>query len=256
MAADMAEMWDHMTEDEKDKIPKMMATAFANAVTNQTFLQGITTVVNAMADPVRFGPKFAQQMAASVVPNIIGQTTTLLDPYQREINSMLDAVKSRIPGAREDLLKKLDVLGQPLETKERLGAISPVTETQVSEDNVRLEMDRLGVAPAPAPKKLHIGRGTGKFGEVELTPEQRQTYTKVSGEMAYKILSKLVNAPNWDATDSNGNPLIPAVIKKRIYERVFAQSHKLGAIAALPPDQRTGILLEAANQMKDEMVMP
>lgn len=245
MAADIAEMWDHMTDEEQDKVPKMATVAFANAVTNQTFLQGITTVVNAMSDPKRFGPQFARNFAASMVPNIIGQPTAMMDPYTREVNSVVDAVKARIPGQREELLKKLDPLGQPIETKEKLGVVSPVTESRVSEDNVRLEMSRLGVAPAPAPKKLHIGKGTGKFGEVELTPEQRQTYTKVSGEMAYKILDKVVNSPNWER--------VPDILKKKVFERAFVASHRLGAISALPPEQRTGILLEAAERMQEEL---
>ena len=63
--------------------------------------------------------------------------------------------------------------------------------------------------------------------------------------MANQILSKVVESPNWDA--------VPRELKKRIYENVIARTHRLGAIAALPPEQRTGVLLEAVEGMMAKM---
>jgi hypothetical protein len=63
------------------------------------------------------------------VPAIVAQPTQMLDPVTREVNSITDAVKARIPGLRGELLPKRDIFGEPIQTKERLGAVSPVTET-------------------------------------------------------------------------------------------------------------------------------
>lgn len=250
MAADAAEMSEYMTGEESDKIWKMLSVSFANALTNQTFLQGITNLVNAISDPGRYGSGFVRQFAASWVPNIIGQTTTLADPYQREVNSVLEAVKARIPGLRDDLNKKLDTLGDPIETKSRLGGISPITETKVSEDAIRKDMAKLGIAPAKAPKNLTVGVGLGKLGKVELTPEQKQIYTQVSGKMIQTIMGNTIKmaGPGWENINDR--------IKTKIYERVFASAHKMGAIAALPPNQRTSLIIDAVEQIQEEMRMP
>lgn len=245
MAADVAEVWDHMTEEEMDKVPKMLSVAFANSVTNQTFLQGITNIVNAMSDPGRFGPKLAQQYAGSVVPAIVAQPTQMLDPVVREVNSITDAVKARIPGLREGLLPKRDVFGEPQQTKERLGAVSPVTETQETSDKVRSEAARLGVSAADAPKKVHLGRGSGKIGDVELTPEQRDKYAEVGGKLAHDVLLQMVNADGWDD--------LPDLLKKRAYQKVFKQAHRAAAAQALPADLREGLINTITEKVQAEL---
>lgn len=245
LAADMAEVWDHMTDEEMDKVPKMISIAFANAVTNQTFLQGVTNIVNAMSDPKRFGPKLAQNMAASAVPAIVGQPTAMNDPVVREVNSMLDAIKARIPVARESLMPKRDVFGEPIKTKERLGAISPVTEMKESEDKVRTEAVRLGVSAADAPKKIHIGRGTGKLGDVEITPEQRNQFTEAAGKFTHQVLAPIVNSPNWDA--------MPDMVKKRIYQRTFAIGRKQAALSVFTPEQRAGLAEAIVEDVQTEL---
>lgn len=245
LAADMAEVWDHLTEEESDKVPKMISIAFANAVTNQTFLQGITNIVNAMSDPKRFGPKMAQNMAASTVPAIIGQPTTMSDPYVREINSILDAVRSRIPGQREQLLPKRDVFGQPVQTKVRLGGLSPVTETTASEDKVRTEASRLGVSVADAPKKVHLGRGTGKLGDVEISPEQRNLFGEVSGKFAAQIMGPIVSAPTWDA--------LPDLVKKRLYQRVFTAARKQAAAQVFTGAERDALIGQITERVQEEL---
>lgn len=245
MAADMAKIWDHMTEEEMDKVPKMVATAFANAVTNQTFLQGVTSIVNAMSDPKRFGPRMAQQMAGSVVPAIVAQPTIMADPYVREVNSILDAIRSRIPGQREQLMAKRDVFGEQVQTKERLGAFSPVTETTESKDPVRLEALRLGVSTGDAPKQIHLGRGSGKIGNVEITPEQRNAFTEISGHLAHDILEPIVTSPTWDA--------LPDLVKKRIYQRAFTAGHRNAAISVFPAGQREALVGQISQKIEHEL---
>ena len=245
LAADMAEVWDHLTEDEADKIPKMLAVAFANAVTNQTFLQGITNVIQAMSDPTRFGPSFMQSFARSLVPNIVGQVTEMNDPVARQVNSMLEAVQSRLPGLRQDLLPKRDIFGEPVASKERLGGLSPITVTTETDDKVRSEAARLAISVGDTPKKTHVGRGSGKLGDVELEPEQRDIFADVSGHLAHDVLSKMVNGPGWDQ--------LPDLVKKRAYSKVFLQAHRAGAAAALPPDLRAGIAQEISMKIQAEL---
>ena len=245
MAANMATVWDHMTDEEKDKVPKLLARAFSNAVTNQTFLQGITNVINAMSEPARFAPKFLQQLAGSAVPNIIGQPTAMADPVVREVNSAIEAVMARLPGFRQELLVKPDWLGEDVQTKERLGVIGPVRTLKVSEDKVRLEAARLDISMAAAPKKTHIGKGTGKLGDVELTPEERNKFQRVGGEMAHRILDNIVKAPGYDE--------ISDLVKRQIFAKVLTASHRVAAVAAMPPEKRQAYLQSITERVAQEL---
>ena len=242
MAADAAAVWDHMGEEESDKIPKILSTAFANAITNQTFLQGVTNLVNAISDPQRFGPKFVQNMAASVVPAVVGQTAQMMDPYQREVYSVLDAVQNRIPGARESLMPKRDPYGEPIVAKERLGEISPITASTESTDKVRTEAARLGVGVSKAPDSVHLPAGRDKkLGKIELTPEQRDIFADKAGHTAHQILSQMVGSPSWDA--------MPDMVQRQAMERVFEASRKMGQAAAVPPEQ----IIQKAREISDEL---
>lgn len=245
LAADMAMVWDRLDDDESDKIPKILAVAFANAVTSQTALMGMTSIVNVTSDPTRYAPRFFQGLVGTVVPAIIAQPTSMADPYVREVNSMLDAIKARIPGEREQLLAKRDLFGEQIKTKERLGGVSPITTTTESDDKVRTEAERLGLSAAAAPKKVHLGHNTGKVGDVKLTPEQQDKFEEVSGALAKHYLDPIVNAPSWDAK--------PDIIKKRLYAKVFLQAHKAGANAALPPDVRGAAVQEITARMQEEL---
>jgi hypothetical protein len=245
MAADIATVWDHMTDEEKDKIPKMLAGAFAQAVTNQTFLQGITNFVNATSDPARFAPRFLQQLAGSMVPNIIGQPTAMADPFVREVNGMLEAIQARIPGMRQDLIPKRDWLGEPVPTKERLGVILPSRMQEVSDDKVRLEAARLDISMAAAPKKTHIGKGTGKLGDVPLTPEEMDKFEQVGGQFAHGILTNIVNAQGYDQ--------IPDMIKRQIFSKVLTASHRLAAVQALPMEKRLLMIQSISEKVAAEL---
>ncbi len=245
MAADMAAVWDHMTDEEKDKVPKMLSTAFAQAITNQTFLQGIANFVNALSDPTRFGPRFLQSMAGSMVPNIIGQPTTMADPVVREVNSALEAIQARIPGMRQDLLPKRDWLGEPVPAKERLGVVMPIREQEISDDKVRLEAARLDISMAAAPKKTHIGKGTGKLGDVKLTPEEQDKFEQVGGEFAHGILQNIVNAPGYDQ--------MPDMVKRKVFSNVLTAAHRVAAVQALPMEKRIAYLQEITEKVQQEL---
>ena len=241
MAADMAEIWEHLQKEDSDKAAKMISFAFANAVTNQTFLQGLASFINAMADPDRYGPQYVHSfIASSVVPAFMSQTAAMKDPYAREVYTTLDAIKYRIMGLRETLQPKIDWVGQPVETPGRVLGVMPVRTKTVSEDLVLTEASRLGISVPAAPKKGHVGHLTGKMGDIKFEPEERTKYAEVSGQMAYSILSQIVSSPGWQAMPET-TPQEMA-IKRNIFMKVLASSHKFGAFMAMPPEKRQAAL--------------
>ena len=103
----------------------------------------------------------------------------------------------------------------------------------------------LGVGVASSPKKLHLGRATGKIGDVELTPEQRDAFERVAGDLAHQVLEPIVNSDQWDAT--------PDLVKRRVYQKAFMQANKAGAIAALPPEMRVPLVQQITQKMQIEL---
>jgi hypothetical protein len=249
MAADMASVWDNLTPDESDKIPKILSTAFANAVTNQTFLQGIANIVNALSDPSRFGPKFVQSMAGSAVPAIVAQPAQMMDPYQREVDSVMDAVRARIPGLRDDLFPKRDPYGEPIEAKDRMGMVTPITQSVQSGDKVRKEAARLEVGVAKAPDSIELPAGRdSKLGKVELTPEQQDVFAGESGRLAYRVLTDLVNSPTWDN--------MPDVAQRAAMQQVFEKARVAGRAAAVGPEQLQRESERIAAELRRRMAQP
>jgi hypothetical protein len=242
----MANVWEHLTPEESDKVPKILATAFANAITNQTFLQGITQVINAISEPGRYGARFVQGMAASVVPAVVGQTAQMMDPYQREINSVGDAVKARIPGLNTELFPKRDPFGEPVPAKDRMGAITPITAATESDDKVRQEAKRLEIGVAKAPDHIELPAGHDKtLGKVALTPEQQDIFATESGKLAYHVLNQIVHQPTWDN--------MPDMAQTNAMNLVFEHTRKAGRAAAVGPEQMARESDRIANVLRDRM---
>ncbi len=233
LAADMSEMWDRMEAGEQDKVPKMLAVAFANAITNQTMLLGLSNLVRAVSEPDRFGARFVQGLAAMPVPGFVSQTAQLNDPYMREIHSILDAVKNRLPGQRQTLEPKVDVWGELIENRERVGGVGPSRTMQASTDKVKTEAARLGVS-VPKPEddialavKMKVDP---KLAKVELTPVQQTQLAIMAGQKAHEIMSNLVGAQDWDGRSD--------LVKKMIYQDVFGRARTYARAQILSPEQR------------------
>jgi hypothetical protein len=90
-----------------------------------------------------------------------------------------------------------------------------------------------------------VGKGTGKIGDVEFTPEEQDTFAKVGGKMAHEILGNIVSSPGYDD--------IPDLVKRRIFSRVLSASHQVAAAAALPPEKRVAYLQSITEKMQAEL---
>ena len=238
MTADLHEMSQYVSAEEGDQAWKVAAKGFAHAVTEQTFLQGMSNLVKVLDDPEHKGSTFVQGLAASMVPATLTQTAALVhaDPYKRQIDSIKDAVAARLPGLRETLPIQRDPFGEPIANADRVGGISPITQQAQSADLVRTEAARLssignGLGAAAVPKALELpSAGQRDLGKVQLSPEQRDQFGNVSGHLAYSIMEHAVNDPRW-AT-------LPDAVKQMVFKSAFERGHQLGAATALSPQDR------------------
>jgi hypothetical protein len=250
LAADMSVTWKYMTPDEQDRVPRMISIAFSQAVTNQIWLKGMVDIARGVAESDRYGPKIVQNLAAGMMPGSgwLGQTAQLMDPYQREVGSILDAIRNRIPGAREELQPQISSMtGKPITNKERLGIVSPIKMQDESTDPVLLEAARLGIGVGKAPKTIQLPIPLDKkLGRVELTPEQKTLFSTEAGQFAHQILTQLVGTQMWANIPKNAGG---DLLKKKIYSDVFRKARGQGAAAALPGEPRAALAQEMADQL-------
>jgi len=80
------------------------------------------------------------------------------------------------------------------------------------------------------PRSVHIGKGSGKIGKVDIEAENRNEYLRVQGEFAHEALSRIVHGPGWEK--------IPDIRKRDIYARVLQRARQKATLVAMPPEVR------------------
>ncbi|MBU1833268.1 MAG: hypothetical protein KKF24_11290, partial [Gammaproteobacteria bacterium] len=133
-----ADMVDILANDdfgvEKDKNMEEIAVAVSMSIANnamsKTYLSGLSDLMQAMADPERYGESFFQRFAGSIVPTGVAEVARGVDPYMRETQSMVDAMRKRTPGLSDNLPPRRNLWGEPITYQSGLGvmydAFSPI----------------------------------------------------------------------------------------------------------------------------------
>lgn len=127
-----------LDDADTEKLTVAAVASWAANMTNKTYLSGLASLFEAMADPDQFSEGMIQRLTGSVVPAGVANVTRQMDPYRREVYSMLDAIKARTPGLSKDLPARLNVWGEPISYESGFGtaydALSPIyTRTSKNE---------------------------------------------------------------------------------------------------------------------------
>lgn len=228
LAADISELQDRVEGDDKASLGVLALGMFGHAAISQTYLSGLNDLLQVLTDPAAKAGTYFDRQIGSWVPAILAQTASAMDPDKRRVDNWLDQIKSRIPGLRETLMPKINPLtGEPEANNKNLTPISVSAETT---DPVLQEAERLGLNIPNAPKQVHVGSGTGKIGNVAITPEQQNAYTETQGTVAHTILSQIMAGDGYNA--------LPDAIKSEIFHKVITGSRQRASLAALPPEAR------------------
>jgi hypothetical protein len=68
ISADFVELTDVMTEAEQKDVVALITGSISRNLTSKTWLRGISDMVEAFNDPVRYGQQWVQNLAGTVVP--------------------------------------------------------------------------------------------------------------------------------------------------------------------------------------------
>ena len=171
------------------------ATQLASGTLEQSFLSGISGALDAVQDPKRYAENFARSQAGSVIPTLLNDVGNATDETQRQANNPLEAIQSRIPGARTGLNEKLDSFGNPLEqaNPNQVGRlIDPLRPSKRRTTPVTDELDRLakaGQSIFPAnDKTIQAGGKT-----LKLDGDQQNDYNGAVGKETEFIWQNILN---------------------------------------------------------------
>ncbi len=209
VAADFAEISGEMDDQDADKLAMHLSMAIAKNITSKTFLRGISEVIQGASDPVRYGERYWKNLFGTIIPTGVSQIARIEDPVLREVSSVRDKIKSRIPGYSKDLPARRNIWGEEIVLQGGLGPdiISPIYASDMDENPVSQEMIR---------NKVSISKPDRQINGIELTPEEYDFYVKESGQAAKRELEKVIKSQSYlrqsDGSDGGKSIIIRNII--------------------------------------------
>src|SRR5207237_1044250 len=130
-AADAYEIRREVSASDSANIGGLLLASVSRNLLNKTWLQGPSAIMQAVDDPDRYGESWLRSFVGSFVPTGAAQLARANDPYIRDVRTMIDAIKARVPGLSEEVPVKRDLWGNPLQREGALGPdiLSPIYQT-------------------------------------------------------------------------------------------------------------------------------
>lgn len=176
-------------------------------LTEQTFLTGVKNAMDAINEPEKEGVAWVGNTIASIVPSLINNVNQAFDDYQRKSSgTILGPLKSRIPGVRQTLPKKLDVWGQPMErNRTALGtALSPIRLSNKIEGPLNTEVERLEMLG----EDIRPTKVDGKIKNIDLNEKEYYKYQRLYGTILSKGLNTLLKNEQYQSLDPDDQAIV------------------------------------------------
>jgi hypothetical protein len=189
-------------QDAVMQIATAVIGSVANNVTNKSYLRGIVTTLGALTGDENDFKRLQRQYAGAIVPNVFAQAETYgMDPDVREVRSMMDAIRARLPGYGDSVDKVRNALGEPLKGNEGWGSMFlPGTASSRTKDPVKRELaDSLISVGAPRStlpggidlRAIKLKNGQSAYDRLqELTGQMR-----INGKSVKDQLASLIQSP-------------------------------------------------------------
>ena len=192
VSADLYDVAHTISEGDATDIAHSITHAFVQNILDESFMRGPADLIKALEEPDRYGAQYYRTFLSSFVPYSVGlsQVSRATDPYSRQARSLMDTIRSKIPGMSEELLPRRDIWGEPVPSKDTLGprVLSAIYAQQVATDPVNIAMIKLGMGPSQPPRQIR---------NVDLTDQEYDDFSRISGRAAKIALNVLVNSPDF-----------------------------------------------------------
>jgi hypothetical protein len=240
IAADMSDISGHIGSDESDNLAAMATLAISRNLVSKSYLSGLVEFL----DTVNSGSeqkweRFVQRQASTFIPFSAGSNAVRreVDPEVKEIWSVIDAVKAKIPGFSKDVPPLVNIFGEDVHYKGGLGPdiASPIYTSEKSTEPAAAEIARLNLDLRNPPRT--IAGGSGAPG-IDLSPQQYHRYMKLigggdKGTNGFKAdVTKLVQSEAYKRLpeDPDNTKYVEA---KEMNIKLLFEAHKKRALAQL-----------------------
>ena len=221
IGADLADVIREIGSDDPEvaKVIALLGASATQNLTSKTWLKGISDALEAIDKPDSKGEQFVRSFAGTAVPTGVAQIERIQDPMLREARTILDQIKSRLPGYSTELPPRRNPFGEPIVPEGSLGPdwLSSFWTKTPDNNPVAQEMIRLRMGVSK-PKRQVFG--------VELTPQQYDELTMLAGRMATNQARAVINTPlYWDLSQQIGQKAADAK-RSEILKDIWSNARK------------------------------
>jgi hypothetical protein len=206
--------------DPLDEVFAAVTISMTRNITNKSYLSGLNTVLSALSDPERNFARLARNYAGSAVPmsGFLGQSQSAQgDQEARELRSMMEAIKNKIPGLRSGLDPKRNLLGEEIiiENLPLVGAINPIAHSDIKNDPVLNEMANLqhGFKNPSSTYNGLIDLLKYENGKGQTAHDRRMEKLKeirINGKTLRQALERLIKSRAYQRMSSIAEPGLPS----------------------------------------------
>ena len=200
-----------------NEIANVVVSAFSKVVMDKTFMQGFTKIVMAIEEPERRFKSYVNDLAASFVPAAVTSAARAIDPELKDVQTMLDAIKARIPVLSKTVPRKLDRWGEPVE-REALGpdVLSPVRVSEEKDSPIDREIRA---------NRMNVTMPRREIEGVKLLPEEYERFVilqgngmrgNFTGKGLKDTLNELVASPEYLARSTGPEGGRALMIEQRV----------------------------------------
>ena len=194
IAADVAVMGQHLTQDKYEDVVKMLPVSLLNNVVSKTYMQGISEFVDLVNEPEEKWTQYMGRMGSTFIPLSSGLRfgRQMVDEPMREMRNFSDYMLNTIPGWSDTLPARRNWVDGSTINYALIG--------QNKNDMVFDELDRLaGAVPAKPEKTLH---GIELSGEQYSRLNELHGTLRIGGKTMHESLSALFNSTDYDRSRS------------------------------------------------------
>lgn len=204
-STDIYEVGHIMSGDGLAKASASLAFGFGEVVADETWMSGLSNFIEAAHNWDTKGARYMRGLATSFIPfsSLQRQTARLVDPYQRDARTLLDAARNNIPFASEGLEPQISIWGQPIPSHQM---ISPTFAKNDPVDDRLIALD------------MGVTRPERKVRGVALNAQQYTDYQKIAGRMTKMRLDALIATPGFS--------LLPNGMQQRVVKDTVTNSRE------------------------------
>lgn len=227
LAADFQQIAGHVDSEELDKLAGAALVAIQKNLVSKQYLSGVVEFFDDVvaADSATAVQRWTRRFASSFVPFSAGMTALRkeADPEVKEIWSLMDAIKAKVPGLSKDVLPHVDLFGEDVHYQGGLGPdiASPILMQRGSDDPGAAEVARLNVDLRHPLREI---AGSSGGPGIELDGKQYHRLMKILGKEAAgkgfkRALNELVRSPQYAG--------LPEDMSQSLYQQGKEQSIRL-----------------------------